>query len=293
MLLLVKNPWWKWKRETVRCPEATASSFVTKVQGEVFTHFHTVAVKCHSSMRNWLFGLSGWILCEQSPWCQRKLWACSWFCFSPASPFMVSVSLEMPFKHLCTAHAFFPEHLSNRCHGFHLTFSEICTKFDAVYLLDPSWNCMRPDTRLQGIGHKWLSHPSRCLRYASTIIYCCIALLQLLYKWQHQSWKLWLCPEPACIVHHYAQSKEEKNRCLSFSNWNWKLSVFIYTLHNEDIWRSGVIDPHILNHDTRCMWVSEPDWFTLQKSFWYPLGSRLVGLQCLFVNSNLLTHPAK
>jgi hypothetical protein len=27
-------------------------------------------------------------------------------------------------------------------------------------------------------------------RYASTIIYCCIALLQLLYRWQYQSQKL-------------------------------------------------------------------------------------------------------
>jgi hypothetical protein len=29
-------------------------------------------------------------------------------------------------------------------------------------------------------------------RYASTIIYSCIALLQLLYRWQHQSRKLWI-----------------------------------------------------------------------------------------------------
>jgi hypothetical protein len=28
-------------------------------------------------------------------------------------------------------------------------------------------------------------------RYASTIIYCCITLLQLLYRWQHQYRKLW------------------------------------------------------------------------------------------------------
>jgi hypothetical protein len=47
-----------------------------------------------SSMRNWPFGLPGWILCEQSPWCQRKWWACSWLCPSPVSPFSVSVSLD-------------------------------------------------------------------------------------------------------------------------------------------------------------------------------------------------------
>jgi hypothetical protein len=40
-----------------------------------------------------------------------------------------------------TAHAFFPKRLSNHCQGFQPTFSEICTKFDAV----PSQNHIRPD----------------------------------------------------------------------------------------------------------------------------------------------------
>jgi hypothetical protein len=31
--------------ETVCCCDATASSFITKVQGEVFAHFHSVTVK--------------------------------------------------------------------------------------------------------------------------------------------------------------------------------------------------------------------------------------------------------
>jgi hypothetical protein len=39
------------------CYGATVSSFVTKVQGIVFIHFHAVAVKHHSSMRNYLLGL--------------------------------------------------------------------------------------------------------------------------------------------------------------------------------------------------------------------------------------------
>jgi hypothetical protein len=47
------------------CCDATASSFVTRVCGEVFVHFHAVTIKCHSSMRNWLFHMPGWILCEQ------------------------------------------------------------------------------------------------------------------------------------------------------------------------------------------------------------------------------------
>jgi hypothetical protein len=46
---------------------ATATSFVAKVRGKVIAHFHIVTVKRHSSMRNWLFGLPGRILCEQSP----------------------------------------------------------------------------------------------------------------------------------------------------------------------------------------------------------------------------------
>jgi hypothetical protein len=33
----------------VRCRDATASSSVAKVQGEVFAHFHAVAIKCHST----------------------------------------------------------------------------------------------------------------------------------------------------------------------------------------------------------------------------------------------------
>jgi hypothetical protein len=50
-------------------------------------------IGCHSNMRNWLFGLSGQILCEQSPSCQRKLWACAWLCSSPSSSFSVPLSL--------------------------------------------------------------------------------------------------------------------------------------------------------------------------------------------------------
>jgi hypothetical protein len=45
---------------------ATTNSFVAKVQGEVFAHFHELTTKHHSSMQNWLFGLLGQILCEQS-----------------------------------------------------------------------------------------------------------------------------------------------------------------------------------------------------------------------------------
>jgi hypothetical protein len=36
---------------------ATASSFVTEVQGEAIAHFLAFAVRCHSMKWNWLFGL--------------------------------------------------------------------------------------------------------------------------------------------------------------------------------------------------------------------------------------------
>jgi hypothetical protein len=39
----------KRKCEMVRCRNATASSFVAKVQGEVFARFHAIVVKRHSS----------------------------------------------------------------------------------------------------------------------------------------------------------------------------------------------------------------------------------------------------
>jgi hypothetical protein len=40
------------KCETVRCRDETASSFVAKFRGEVFAHFHAVALKRHRSMWN-------------------------------------------------------------------------------------------------------------------------------------------------------------------------------------------------------------------------------------------------
>jgi hypothetical protein len=51
---LVCIAWWKRKCETVLCLNAIVSSYVAKVRDEVFTHFHAVAIKRHSSMRNCL-----------------------------------------------------------------------------------------------------------------------------------------------------------------------------------------------------------------------------------------------
>jgi hypothetical protein len=61
------------KCETVRCCDATVSSFVTKVRGEVFSHFRAVAVKRHSSVREWLCGLPERIISGKSPWFHRKI----------------------------------------------------------------------------------------------------------------------------------------------------------------------------------------------------------------------------
>jgi hypothetical protein len=98
---------------------------------------------------------------EQSFWCQRKLWACSWLCSSPHRLFSVSVSLGFP----CTAHAFFPERVSNHCQGLRRTFTQICTKLDAVPLPDPPWNRIRPHTRLQIKGRKTSARPPSCVKY--------------------------------------------------------------------------------------------------------------------------------
>jgi hypothetical protein len=47
-----KIPWRNRNCEMVCCCNATASSFVAKVQDEVFVHFHAITIKRHSSMQN-------------------------------------------------------------------------------------------------------------------------------------------------------------------------------------------------------------------------------------------------
>jgi hypothetical protein len=51
----------------VSCLDAKATSFFAKVRGEVFAHFHAVAVKHHGSVRNRLFDLPGLILYKKNP----------------------------------------------------------------------------------------------------------------------------------------------------------------------------------------------------------------------------------
>jgi hypothetical protein len=63
------------KRGSVRqCVSAMQQPFFSSAK--FFAHFRAVTIKCCSNMRNWLFGLPGWILCEQSFGCLRKWCAC-------------------------------------------------------------------------------------------------------------------------------------------------------------------------------------------------------------------------
>jgi hypothetical protein len=117
----------------VHCRDAIANSFVTKVWGEVFAHFHAVSINVTV-----VCGIDS-LSCQDEFFVNRPLDIKETeelaldFAFYP-SPFSVSASLYF----LCKAHAFFLERLSNHCQGHHCTFFEICTKFDAVPLSDPS-----------------------------------------------------------------------------------------------------------------------------------------------------------
>jgi hypothetical protein len=81
------------------------------------SHIFTVAVKCHSSMRNSLFDLKEWILCEQSPWrkkndkyaldfalhLSRHFWSWSvwifhvWLMFSSPNACLIIVRVSVPY----------------------------------------------------------------------------------------------------------------------------------------------------------------------------------------------------
>jgi hypothetical protein len=91
--------------------DATASIFITEVRDEVFAHFHVVAGKRHNIMRNWQFGLPQRILCEHSPWCQRKWRACSWVCSSPVPPSSISVSSDFSIQTPAYGSCFIPRTL--------------------------------------------------------------------------------------------------------------------------------------------------------------------------------------
>jgi hypothetical protein len=173
MLLLVKKIiWWKRKCETVRCRDATVSNFVAKVLAEAFSYFNGIAVKCQSSMRNWLFGLPGWIICELVNLMSKNMISMILTFVFTCLTFFGFGELGLSMYGLC----FLSRTLVNHRQGLHRTFSGICTKFDAVPLLDPSRNLIRPDIWLKIEGRKKSAHPASCgsfvhwlLGYASPI----------------------------------------------------------------------------------------------------------------------------
>jgi hypothetical protein len=60
--VLPETAGWGWKCEMGHCHGETARSVLAKVQGDVFTRFHTVAAKHCSRTRNTHFGLLGLVL---------------------------------------------------------------------------------------------------------------------------------------------------------------------------------------------------------------------------------------
>jgi hypothetical protein len=108
-------------------------------------------------MQNWLFGLLGQILCEQSAWLLTSL----------VSPFLVYPEPSMPFKYPCMAYALFPERLSNQCQSLRHTLSEICTKCDVRSLSVSLQDHIRRDTRLQINGHKKSARPPNCMKFCT------------------------------------------------------------------------------------------------------------------------------
>jgi hypothetical protein len=120
----------------VRCRDAKVSTFVANARKEVFANFHADAVRLDSL---------SWKECfVNSPLDVKENYDHSLhFVLHISRAFSVSVSFDF----LCTAHAFFPERLSNHCQGLRRTSSEICTKFGAIRLSDPSRNSTSPNIR--------------------------------------------------------------------------------------------------------------------------------------------------
>jgi hypothetical protein len=170
----------------VRYRDATVSAFVAKVVGEVFAYFQAVALKRHSSMRKWLFGQTGIIIYEEHPLRQRKPRTCSWLCSWPVSPFQsrwVWTSLVRPILSS-----------PNAC----LIIGRVSiARFPRVAQNLMLFLCRinREIASGQIKGGENLSCVKFCTWvpiFASTTIYNCIALLQLLFRWRHQSRKLWM-----------------------------------------------------------------------------------------------------
>jgi hypothetical protein len=109
--LLKRIPGGKKKCQTMRCRDATASSFVAKVLSEVFAHFHAVALKV---TLNYIYLLA----CQgeffvKIPFISKEIYSMVLAVVLMCLAFPLCPVLSIQFKHPCTAHAFFPELLPN------------------------------------------------------------------------------------------------------------------------------------------------------------------------------------
>jgi hypothetical protein len=95
----------------VRCRDATASSFVAKVRGEVFAHFHIVAVEVIVICRIYCLACQDEFFVNNPLDVKERDENAFDFALHLPCLFSVSVSSDFPFA----AHAFFPERLSNYC----------------------------------------------------------------------------------------------------------------------------------------------------------------------------------
>jgi hypothetical protein len=178
----------------VRCHFATASSFVAKTSGRSLRTFSRSLVKRHNSIRNWLFGLP-----------------------SELFPLMWNKIISMLLTLLSTCLAFLRSALKRACHSntpvrlmlsslnacliiasysvalFPRFAQNFCTS-----LSNPVRNRIKTNTRLQ-IKRQNINTSIQLRETLYTdsqkmlvlIIYRCIALLKLLYRWQHPPRTLW------------------------------------------------------------------------------------------------------
>jgi hypothetical protein len=164
--LLSKISWYKGNCEIACWHDATASSFVNKVQGEVFAGFHAIIVKCHSTMQNWLFELSGQTFYEQSPWCQRKWWMLLTLLIACLAFYWSRWVWNLPLGRMWL-------YLKVMNINPALVISDNPEQGDmykmwwpfAVPLSGPSEYRIRPDTEVQIKGHKKWAHLPSCTKF--------------------------------------------------------------------------------------------------------------------------------